>query len=172
MTDLETSARDWSADLSDGERAAVELVIWKGLLRRRDFTSACVHQTPAGSTWVDWPSAHRFAMTAAMSGSERTTIDVAAKLAQGQLLPAGTAELGDVHRRAVADAVSRALGIKPGTPPPGPALNFAEAYDVGEARRLAGLPGLGNAAGQHVAYILGHLVDIVDRIAPQEPSRD
>ncbi len=103
------------ADSFAGERAAVDLLIWKGWPHRQDFLRACT-STSDGRTYINWAKAREFADRAATggfgapkaSGSEVAILDLAAALGEDRFR---LSALGSVHKAAAVEAFAAACGV-------------------------------------------------------------
>jgi hypothetical protein len=126
---LVTGLRAWTKDHDPHVRAAVQLLIWHGFwLRRADFTRACVRR--GSVTWIDWDKARRFVDQGAVaSTSEMAVLDLAVALGENRYR---LSIMGTAHSRAIADAVSRAVGIEPGQAPP--VLDGLQRLSIADAR--------------------------------------
>ena len=110
--------RIWTKDHDPFVKAAVELLIWRGWLRRGDFVRACVRQEAgpaaewssgtAREAWIDWPQARKFADAASTaSTSEMAILDLAIELGRDRFR---FYIMGTAHSKAVAAAVAMAVG--------------------------------------------------------------
>src|SRR6266567_1028711 len=112
LEDRITGLRGWVREHDAHERAAVELLIWHDFwLRRADFTEACILQLAPGLVAIiDWDKARRFYDAAPLaSSSERKILDLVIALG-GREYP-WLAGMGRAHARAIANAVTAALGL-------------------------------------------------------------
>ena len=106
--------RAWAAEGEPAHvRAALELLIKQGWLRRRDFTRACVSAYTSGGesvTCIDWQKARAFLARAPIgSTTELAILDLAVILAHDRFR---LANMGHVHRQRIAHAVAQAAGLE------------------------------------------------------------
>jgi hypothetical protein len=104
--------RKWTRGHDPHVRAAVELLAWhEAWLRRRDFTSACVHRDEDGTAWIRWDEAREFAVSgrAVASTSEMSVLDLAVAIGSNQYK---LSHMGDAHARAIVKAFADALGVE------------------------------------------------------------
>jgi len=101
--------RAWTKDHDLHVKAAVELLIWRGWLRRGDFVRACVQGVSSErERWINWRSARHFADKCARgSTSEMAILDLAVELGRDRFR---FNIMGDAHSKAVAAAVAMAVG--------------------------------------------------------------
>lgn len=109
---LVAGLRAWTRDHDPHVRAAVELLIWHGdggyWLRRADFTQACVRIT-GREAWIDWDAARKFTDAGATASSgELAILDLAVALGENRYR---LSIMGSAHSRAIAWAVTRAVGL-------------------------------------------------------------
>jgi hypothetical protein len=105
--------RQWAAEGEPAHaRAALELLIKQGWLRRRDFTRACVSVSSRGAdstTWINWRNARDFTMQGPIgSTTELAILDLAVALAENRF---ALSSMGHIHRQWIADAVAMAVGV-------------------------------------------------------------
>ncbi len=119
--DLAAGLRGYYRGGAAHQQAAVELLIWhETWLRRPDFKGACITQRAAGLVpRIDWEEAREFIERGYMqrgrgrpvpaSTSERAVLDLAVALGEDQYR---LANMGTAHRRAIVQAVARAVGVE------------------------------------------------------------
>lgn len=107
--DLAAQLRRWTAQHDPHVQAAVELLIEHGTwLRRPDFTNACI-QRSGSHACIDWDAARAFTDAGARaSTSETAVLDLAVALGENRYR---LSIMGDANARAIATAVSRAVGL-------------------------------------------------------------
>jgi hypothetical protein len=123
--DLAAGLRGYYRGGAAHQQAAVELLIWhKTWLRRPDFKGACITQRAAGLVArIDWEEAREFIELGYMqrgrsrplpaSTSERAVLDLAVALGDDQYR---LSNMGAAHRRAIVQAVARAVGEEANQP--------------------------------------------------------
>jgi hypothetical protein len=124
--DLTTGLRGWARGRTPHEQAAVELLIWHSTwLCRPDFKGECVTQRAPGLVAIiSWDEAREFIdrgyrqrgeRPLPATSSQRRVLDLAVALGEDQF---GLSGLGLAHRRAVAQAVAEAAGLRLEPPVP------------------------------------------------------
>lgn len=122
--DLTVGLRGWTRGGTAHEQAAVELLIWhETWLRRPDFSGECITQrAPSLVAIINWEQAREFVdlgyrqrgkRPVPASTSERAVLDLAVALGEDRFR---LANMGAARRRAIVQAVARALGEEAGRP--------------------------------------------------------
>jgi len=129
--DLIAGLREWIKDHDPHVRAAVELLIWHDFwLRRRDFIDACIRPAIDVPAWIDWDAAREFSDSRpGASSSQVAILDLAVALGENRYR---LSIMGSAHSQAVAEAVSRAVGIEPGRAIP--TLDGLQRLSIADAR--------------------------------------
>jgi hypothetical protein len=101
----------WTRHHDPHVRAAVGLLIEHDFwLHRPDFTRACVHRD-GGQAWIDWQAARAFVDAGpGASTSQLAILDLAVALGENRYR---LSIMGAANSRAIADAVTRAVGEVP-----------------------------------------------------------
>jgi len=116
--DLAAGLRGYYRGGAAHQQAAVELLIWhETWLRRPDFKGACITQQAAGLVArIDWEEAREFIERGyrqlgcdhpVPASTERAVLDLAVALGEDQYR---LSNMGAAHRRAIVQAVARAVG--------------------------------------------------------------
>lgn len=117
MPDFDTTAhalRRWAANMDASDRAAVGLLVWhETWLRRADFVAAAVVNRGVHMA-IDWTAAREF-LSSGPSGSTSSlaVLDLAVALGEDRYR---FSTMGTAHRRAIVQAVARAVGEEASQP--------------------------------------------------------